>query len=129
MINHILVIEDHPAICEAIKSILENSKVDYKVDCIHDGLEGLEIAQKYRPDLIFLDGNLPTMNGDKIAEALKSDPQTASIELVAITGEGEHSPIGLGLKKYCRWLPKPLSLFEINEMVTEIFSTGPKRAI
>ena len=50
-----------------------------------DGVQGLELAAREKPAIILLDINLPEMDGYEVARRLKSDPQTASIPLIALT--------------------------------------------
>jgi CheY-like chemotaxis protein len=50
-----------------------------------DGLLGLEMAARLRPDLILLDIQLPDMDGHAVARALKSDPALSAIPIVAVT--------------------------------------------
>jgi CheY-like chemotaxis protein len=50
-----------------------------------DGLLGLDMAAKLRPDLILLDIQLPGMDGHAVARALKSDPALSAIPIVAVT--------------------------------------------
>jgi CheY-like chemotaxis protein len=51
----------------------------------YNGLQGLELARKERPDLILMDLSLPELDGWAAAERLKQDEQTASIPLLALT--------------------------------------------
>lgn len=50
-----------------------------------DGLLGLEMAARLRPDLILLDIQLPGMDGHAVARALKNDPALRGIPIVAVT--------------------------------------------
>jgi CheY-like chemotaxis protein len=50
-----------------------------------DGLLGLDMAARLRPDLILLDIQLPGMDGHAVARALKSDPALSAIPIVAVT--------------------------------------------
>jgi len=50
-----------------------------------DGHECLSIARRERPDVIVLDLVLPRMNGWEAAQALRRDPATAAIPIVALT--------------------------------------------
>ena len=49
------------------------------------GPQGLELAEKLRPDLILLDIQLPGMDGHAVARALKGDPKLKAIPVVAVT--------------------------------------------
>lgn len=63
-----------------------------------DGEQGLERAQMERPRLIFLDLNLPRLNGVQVIRHLADDPQTAGIPVVVVTSSliDDSSRAGLG---------------------------------
>ncbi len=50
-----------------------------------NGIEALEIADSYDPDLILLDVMMPRMNGYETCRRLKADPKTALIPVIMIT--------------------------------------------
>jgi two-component system, cell cycle response regulator len=79
----ILVIEDNPANLELMTYLL--NAFGYATLVARDGKEGLETAQRERPDLIVCDIQLPGMNGYEVARALKADPAIGAIPLVAVT--------------------------------------------
>lgn len=61
MKKHILIVEDDPALNDAFKMVL--AKKGYRVTCVFNGQEALEVAQKKKFDLILLDLLMPVMNG------------------------------------------------------------------
>jgi DNA-binding response OmpR family regulator len=65
----ILVIDDEPQICRALRSIL--SVRHYDVRLAENGREGLEAAIDEAPDLVVLDLSLPDMSGFEVAEELR----------------------------------------------------------
>ncbi len=62
------------------------ARAGYDVSTAVDGENALQMAREKRPDLILLDMLLPKMTGPDVLKALKKDPQTASIAVVALTG-------------------------------------------
>ena len=71
----VLIIEDHPLICEAYKSACEkvstNNKIVFKIDVVHNSVNALkkitEAAERKKAyDLIFLDLRLPTSEKNQI---------------------------------------------------------------
>ena len=63
----------------------------YKVTVAHTGREGLEAAQRTRPDIVLCDIGLPDTDGYQLAAALRTDPATAQARLIAVTAYGsEH---------------------------------------
>jgi CheY-like chemotaxis protein len=52
-----------------------------------DGRRALDLIRRSRPDLVLLDLNLPTMDGEAIIRELRTDPATADLPVVVITGD------------------------------------------
>jgi CheY-like chemotaxis protein len=63
-----------------------------------DGEEGLELASKERPDIIFLDIRLPKMDGFAVLERLRGNEQTRHIPVVILSNYGERELVERGLK-------------------------------
>ncbi|MGA7908671.1 MAG: response regulator [Candidatus Sulfotelmatobacter sp.] len=61
-------------------------RAGYAVCSVGDGEEALRAAREKLPDLILLDMLLPKMSGPDVLKALKKDPATAAIPVVAFTG-------------------------------------------
>ena len=86
----------------------------------NDGEEALEIAHRWRPGLIFLDVMMPKMNGFEVCHTLKTDPRTAEIKVVMLTGllpaPDGYSALGEGeADGYITKPFKPVELFRIFE--------------
>jgi DNA-binding NarL/FixJ family response regulator len=79
----IIIVDDNPIFLEGIVTYLKRTK-DYEiVACYHSGLVLLENINKYRPDLILLDIEMPGLNG--IETARKLNFHNADQKLIAIT--------------------------------------------
>lgn len=78
-----LLIEDNVQNRYLAKFLLEQQ--GHRVLQAEDGLLGLDMAARHRPDLILLDIQLPGMDGHAVARALKSDPALRNIPVVAVT--------------------------------------------
>jgi len=79
----ILLIEDNEQNRYLTRFLLEQR--GYVVEQAGNGIEGLEMASRLRPDLILLDIQLPGMDGHTVARKLKDSKATASIPIVAVT--------------------------------------------
>jgi CheY-like chemotaxis protein len=80
MMNNVLVIDDDPAVRGAFSLIL--SEVGYFVREAENGLQGIEMAQAERPDLIFLDLRMPGIDGVETLRRLKTIDDTLNIYIV-----------------------------------------------
>ena len=79
----ILYIEDNPDNMTLVKRVLEVE--GYEVIEARTGQDGLAKAQTRLPDLVITDINLPDIDGYSITAALKNNPRTAHIPVVAMT--------------------------------------------
>ena len=55
----------------------------------HDGLEALDVAETFRPDLILLDIGLPKLNGYEVCRRIRQQPWGNKVFMVAVTGWGQ----------------------------------------
>ncbi|HLF29298.1 MAG TPA: response regulator [Anaerolineae bacterium] len=83
----ILVIDDNRSLVRLIEGILR--KEGYQVRTAFDGLDGLEKAQKEKPDLLILDIVMPLMDGYEVCRLLQQNPDTASIPVLMLTVKGQ----------------------------------------
>lgn len=80
MLNNILVIDDDPAVRGAFKLILEEE--GYSVREAENGLQGLEMVARERPDLVFLDLRMPGIDGVETLRRLKTIHSDLNIYIV-----------------------------------------------
>ncbi|OQX09632.1 MAG: two-component system response regulator [Desulfobacteraceae bacterium IS3] len=57
----------------------------YEVCIAVDGGQGVAMARSEKPELILMDMSLPVLDGWEATRQLKSDPQTASVPIIALT--------------------------------------------
>lgn len=86
----------------------------YDVLIAGTGTAGLAQARTTKPDLILMDMLLPIMDGWEVTSALKSDPETADIPIIALTAYGfvsdEEKALAIGCNSY---LAKPCTPSEL----------------
>ncbi|QPF75486.1 response regulator [Roseateles sp. DAIF2] len=78
----VLVINDEPVELEQIGGYL--SRPGFSVLRAYGGTEGIELARRYRPDLIVLDLLMSGVGGIEVVEALRQDAKTASIPVIVM---------------------------------------------
>ncbi|MES2778358.1 MAG: response regulator [Bacteroidota bacterium] len=112
----ILLIEDNLDMRENTAEILELAK--YKVLTAPNGIEGIKLAQKEKPDLIVCDIMMPELDGYGVLHMLGKDSATACIPFVFLSAKAEKSDqrigMGMGADDY---LTKP---FENSELLHTI---------
>jgi len=67
--NRILVIDDNESVRKSFEMALEST--DYEVDTVESGEKGIELAKGKKYDLIYLDLNMPGLNGVETMRKLK----------------------------------------------------------
>lgn len=82
-VERILIIDDSPIDARFASKIL--TEAGYHTTIIHDALEGLGVARRLQPDLILLDVTMPKMDGYRVCQQLKADPDTRNITTVLYT--------------------------------------------
>lgn len=80
---NILLVEDDQLSREMLSWRLQRK--GFTVAVALDGAEALKMARSGAPALILLDMSLPVMDGWSVAQALKSDPVTQAIPVIALT--------------------------------------------
>ena len=114
----ILMIDDDPDYTCLIASYFTSQ--GYEVLLSQSGKEGLALAGKHKPDIIFLDVMMPYMNGTEVLKELQARDETAEIPVVVMTGnyfdKGMHDLFKQ--EPNCRaFLSKPVSLEDLRSKV------------
>lgn len=79
----ILLVEDSEQIWEFLSRRL--TRRGHVVILAHDGEQAIANAKSGQPDIILLDMNLPVMDGWSAARALKADPHTGAVPIIAMS--------------------------------------------
>lgn len=96
MADTVLVVEDETDVVDLLRYNL--TKAGFTVLIANDGLQGLEMARKNRPDIMVLDLMLPGMDGKAVCKALKNNPDTETLPIVMLTAKSEPSERVAGLE-------------------------------
>ncbi|MCB0542971.1 MAG: AAA family ATPase [Saprospiraceae bacterium] len=106
----ILVVEDNPMNQEMIKGIFNEMQHDILV--ANDGMEGVKLANKYQPDLIFMDIHMPGMDGYEAMRMIRqSNKKTPIVALSADAfREQQQEALESGFSDY---LTKPIQLQDL----------------
>lgn len=83
----ILVVDDNKAAVEVLGMAIKT--LGHEVRIAWDGLQGIEAAAGFRPDLILMDLGMPRMNGFEAARHLREQAWGKDMVLVALTGWGQ----------------------------------------
>jgi CheY-like chemotaxis protein len=112
----ILYVEDHPAQRDIMAQMLELG--GFEVDVASDGVEGVEKATSWLPNIILMDLRMPRMDGFEAIETIRADERTANTPIIAISAwaSGKHKKRALdaGANEH---FTKPVDL---NRLMTTI---------
>jgi len=115
----VLVVDDERDIAETI--LYNLGRNGYEGLVAYNGNEGLEIAQRERPDLVVLDLMLPGIDGTEVARRLKGDPRTSDIPIVMLTAKGEETDVVVGLTLGADdYVTKPFSMKILLARITTV---------
>lgn len=104
---HILVVDDEQISRSIIAKLFD--KNGFQTARAASGKEGIEIAMTLHPDLIFLDGDMPEMDGFETCERLKKMPETSGIPVVFVSGLNNKDDIVKAYKAGAfDFIPKPI---------------------
>lgn len=85
----ILIIDDEKEICESLKMILEYE--DYHVEYTTSSLHGLEKLKSTNYDVLFLDIQMPEMNGFEVLNFIKENQYDINVLMISAHGSLENA--------------------------------------
>jgi two-component system chemotaxis response regulator CheY len=85
----ILIVDDDAGIRRLIATTLEDVS-GYRMTEAGDGEEAVERARQVQPAIVFLDIDMPRLNGIETCRRLKSEPSTADATIVMLTADADH---------------------------------------
>jgi two-component system chemotaxis response regulator CheY len=116
----ILIVDDDPMIRKLIATTLEDVS-GYRLQEAGDGLEAVQRAVDARPEIIFLDIDMPRLDGIEACRRLRSDPVTAQATIVMLTADAgevaERSAQAAGADLF---LTKPFSPLHLLRLVDSL---------
>ncbi len=123
--NKILTVDDSKTIRMIVSRAFK--PFDCQILEASNGVEGLAVANREKPDIIILDLTMPVMDGFEMLTKLKSDPDLKSIPVVMLTAEsGRDNVIKIAKMGVRDYLIKPFKEELIIERVTRIIDLRPK---
>jgi len=84
--RRILVVDDNRDAAESLAMLLQ--LMGHEARTVYDGLEAVETATKFQPDVVLLDIGLPRLDGYEAARQIRAQQRDQRLTLVALTGWG-----------------------------------------
>ena len=85
----ILVVEDNQDAADSLRMLLELD--GHEVIVAYNGLAGIQAATACHPDVVLCDIGLPGLDGYGVVHALRHNPETAAIRIIAVTAYSQDS--------------------------------------
>jgi CheY-like chemotaxis protein len=121
----VLYVEDNPANMELMEEILKARPHIHFLKA-QSGLQGLEMARQFLPDLILLDINLPGIGGYELLKMLRRDAATQHIPVMAVSANAMPLNVVKGLATgFTRYLTKPFKIDELLRAVDLALALAP----
>jgi CheY-like chemotaxis protein len=121
----ILVVDDNRDATDSLAVMLRLAGHD--THTAYDGLEGLQAAAAFRPDVVLLDIGLPKMSGYEAARRIREQPWGKGMALIAVTGWGQDEDRRRALEAgFDHHLTKPVEASALEKLLALITSV-PQR--
>jgi len=120
-IRRVLVVDDNRDGANSMAIVLR--LLGHDVATARDGVEAIEIAESYSPDIILMDIGLPRLNGLDATRRIREQPWGEAVKIIALTGRGQENDRQLSQAAGCNGhLVKPVNLPELQKLLVEISS-------
>jgi PAS domain S-box-containing protein len=118
--RRVLIADDNHDAAVSLSMLLQSLGHDTRV--VHDGIEALEEAELFRPEVVLLDIGMPRLDGYETARRMARRPWAAATQIVAVTGWGQEADRERAKEAgFHRHLVKPADL----DALLEVMSSAP----
>jgi PAS domain S-box-containing protein len=115
----VLVADDNEDAALSLGMLLQLMGHDTRV--VHDGLEALDVAETFQPELVILDLDMPRVDGYEAARRIRQRPWAHGVMLVALTGWGQTADRlrteQAGFDRHC---VKPVEPDTLSDLVAQV---------
>ena len=116
-----IIVDDEPYCCETIATLLEESRDVEIVSVCHNAADALVAIRKYSPDIVFLDVEMPKMNGFEMLEQL---PQV-NFEIIFTTSYDQYALKAIRFSAI-DYLLKPVDEEELRTAIQKVIQRSQK---
>ncbi len=121
----ILIVEDNPADARLVREVMRDSKILNEIRWVPDGVEAMASLRKQgkytdapRPNLIFLDLNMPRKDGREVLAEVKADPDLRRIPIVVMTSSQAEEDIARAYDHHANcYVRKPIDFEQFHSVV------------
>jgi CheY-like chemotaxis protein len=117
--RRILVVDDNRDAAESTAMMLRMT--GHETEIAYDGLEAVQAAAAFRPDIVLLDIGLPKMNGYEVARHIRKQPWGKGMALIALTGWGQEEDKRRALEAgFDHHLTKPVEAVALEKLLSRM---------
>ncbi len=119
----VLIVDDEPNIVLAIEFLLQRE--GYQTKKAFNGIEALDIATQFLPDIIVLDVMMPGLDGFEVAQQIRQNPILEYTKIIFLTAKGAQRDKETGYAKGAEaYMLKPFDNEELVTVVNEMLTYG-----
>jgi CheY-like chemotaxis protein len=117
--RRILVVDDSRDSARSMARVL--TLLGHEVGTAHDGLEAVEAAEGFRPEVILMDVGMPRLNGYEATRRIRQQPWGRDAIIIALTGWGQTGDRLRSGEAGCDGhLVKPVDIRDLETLLTEL---------
>jgi CheY-like chemotaxis protein len=114
--QRVLVVDDNADALESLSRIVTH--MGNEVRRAQDGLEAIDVAREFRPDVVLMDLGMPRLNGYEAVRQLRQEPWAREVTIVATTGWGQDEDRRRTADAgFDRHLVKPIDIASLREVL------------
>jgi two-component system, chemotaxis family, CheB/CheR fusion protein len=118
--RRVLIADDNHDAAVSLSMLLQS--LGHETRIVHDGIEALEEAELFHPEVVLLDIGMPRLNGYETARRIARRPWAAATQIVAVTGWGQETDRHRAKEAgFHRHLVKPADL----DALVDVMSSTP----
>lgn len=120
----VLLCDDEVHILRAAEIKLTRS--GFEVQCAFDGQEAWEIVERWRPDALVTDLQMPRVDGLELARRVRGNPATSGLPIVLLTAKGFEAPFAEAARELgiAAVIPKPFSTKELIRLLENLLESA-----
>jgi DNA-binding response OmpR family regulator len=117
--KRILLVDDHQTVFRLLEAIVRIK--GYALLYAESGQQGIVMARQERPDLVLLDVMMPDIDGFKVCQYLKENPETKDIPIMFLTARGAEDDVEIGRKSGADgFMTKPFQTIEVLKQIEKL---------
>lgn len=125
MAINVLIADDSAVTRSVILKILRLTRIELgEVHQAGNGRQAMEVLAEHWIDAVFLDINMPVMNGEEFMEIVRQNPIWADLPIVVVSTEGSQTRIEHLENMGAKFIHKPFPPEMIRNVVLEITGMG-----